>query len=99
MIEIDTLKDLASRLNFTMSEEEYKTLQSEFEVMISQMDKISKIEGISEVEPLTHPFPIVYTLKEDDEIENITKEEVLANAKSVYSEMVLVPKVVGEDNE
>ena len=99
MIKIDTLRELAAKLNFTMTDEEYKTLQGEFEVMISQMDKISKIEGISEIEPLTHPFPVEYTLKDDEDIENITKEEVLANAKSVYSDMVLVPKVVGEDNE
>ena len=99
MIEIDTLKELAAKLEFTMTEDEYKTLQGEFEVMLKQMDKISKIKGISEVEPLTHPFPVEYTLKDDDEINNLTKDEVLANAKSVYSDMVLVPKVVGEDNE
>ena len=99
MIEIDTLKELAAKLMFTMSEEEYKTLQGEFEVMLSEMDKISKIEGISKVEPLTHPFPVEYTLKDDEEVENITKDEVLANAKSVYSDMILVPKVVGDDNE
>ena len=99
MIEIDTLKELAAKLKFTMSDEEYKTLQGEFEVMMRQMDKIAKIEGISEIEPLTHPFPVDYVLKDDEVIENITKDEVLANAKSVYSDMVLVPKVVGEENE
>ena len=99
MIEIDTLKELAAKLKFTMSDEEYKTLQGEFEVMMRQMDKIANIEGISEIEPLTHPFPVDYVLKDDEVIENITKDEVLANAKNVYSDMVLVPKVVGEENE
>ena len=99
MIEIDTLKELAAKLEFTMTDEEYKTLQGEFEVMLKQMDRISKIDGISEVEPLTHPFPTEYVLKDDDIVDNLTKEEVLSNAKSVYSDMILVPKVVGEENE
>lgn len=99
MIDIETLKELASKLMFTMSDEEYITLQGEFEVMLKQMDKIDKIEGLSEVEPLTHPFPVTYVLREDDDIENISREDVLANAKDIYNNMVVVPKVVGDDNE
>ena len=99
MIDIDTLKDLASKLMFTMSDEEYITLQGEFDVMLRQMDKIDKIEGLSEVEPLNHPFPVLYTLREDEEIENLDREDVLANAKDVYGNMIVVPKVVGEENE
>lgn len=97
MIEIETLKKLAESLNFTLSDEEYKTLQGEFEVMLKQMDKISKIEGISEVEPLTHPFKVSYTLREDDDIENISKDDVLANAAEVKNDMVKLPRVVGEE--
>ena len=38
MIEIEKLKDYANKLMFDMNDEEYKTLQDEFEIILKQMD-------------------------------------------------------------
>ena len=43
MIPIEKLKDYAKKLEFTMEESEYTTLQSEFEILFKQVDKISEI--------------------------------------------------------
>ena len=45
MIPIEKLKDYAKKLEFTMEESEYTTLQSEFEILLKQVDKISEIES------------------------------------------------------
>ena len=94
-VSIEELKDLANRLKFDMQEDEYKTLQDEFEVVLSQMEMIGKIEGADEVEPMT--FPFIYEaigLREDEPGEVLTKEEVLKNASDVSYDQVRVKKVI-----
>ena len=95
MIEKEKLEMYAEKLLFRMNDEEYKTLQKEFDVILKQMDIISKIEGISEVTPMTFPFEKEGThFREDEVCDELTVEEVLANAKETSYEQVKVPKVV-----
>lgn len=97
MLDIKKLEELALKLDLTMSLSEYETLQGEFDVMLKQMEYIDSIEGISEVEPLSFPFETTYVLREDDNIENISKEDVLKNSALKDNDFVIVPKVVGEE--
>lgn len=95
MIEKEKLKKYARLLMFEMNEEEYTTLQDEFEVILKQMDLIGEIEGIDKVEPLTFPFKNEdASLREDEEGDYLTVGEVLENAKHVVDDQVKVPKVV-----
>jgi len=93
MIEKEKLKSLASSLLFDMEDNEYETLQKEFEVILKQMDIIDKIEGIENVEPMTFPFSTTFELK-DNETDMISKEEAFNNAKSIKSGKIEVPRVV-----
>lgn len=95
MIEKEKLKIYAQKLLFEMKEEEYDTLQKEFEVILDQLSLIENIPGISEVEPMM--FPIItdcVKLREDEIKQEIDVEEVLENADHVYQNQVRVPKVV-----
>ena len=95
-ISIDELKELAKNLYFDMSEEEYLTLQDEFEVILDQMDLISEIENIDNVEPMVFPYlGEGHTLREDEVKDVLDPKEVLANASETYMGMVKVKKVVG----
>lgn len=95
MIEKEKLEMYAEKLLFRMNDEEYKTLQKEFDVILKQMDIISKIEGISEVSPMTFPFEKEGThFREDVVKDTLPVEEVLANAKETSYDQVKVPKVV-----
>ena len=95
MIEKEKLEMYAEKLLFRMNDEEYTTLQQEFDVILKQMDIISKIEGISEVSPMTFPFEKEGTYFREDEVcDELPVEEVLANAKETSYEQVKVPKVV-----
>lgn len=98
MIEKDKLKKYANLLMFDMDEEEYTTLQEEFDIFLKQMDLIGKIEGIDEYTPMTFPFKNEdVTLREDEVGDYLTTGEVLENAKHQVSDQVKVPKVVEED--
>lgn len=98
MIEKEKLKKYAKLLMFDMNDEEYTTLQEEFEVILKQMDVISKIPNIKEVEPMTFPFLLdeVRKLREDTVGDYLTVGEVLGNTKHQVDDQVKVPKVVEE---
>lgn len=92
----EVLKDAATRLMFDMSEEQYETLEKEFEIIIRQMQLIGEIDGVDECAPMTFPFDASTSfLREDEAVEPLNKEEVLANAKDVYEGQIKLPKVVG----
>lgn len=97
VIEKEKLKDYANKLMFDMKEEEYETLESEFAVILKQMDIIGTIPNIKEVEPMHFPY-VSYEAKlrkdEIDENEVLTTGEVLQNCKHQLKDQVKVPKVV-----
>lgn len=97
MIEKDKLKKYARLLMFEMDEEEYSTLQEEFDVILKQMDLIGQIDGIEKVSPMTFPFKNTdVTLREDEVGDYLTVGEVLENSKHVVDDQVKVPRVVEE---
>lgn len=94
-ISIEELKKLANRLLFDMKEEEYLTLQEEFEIILSQMEVLGEIEGTEKVTPMA--FPFIYEsigLREDEPLEVLTKEEVLKNAQETCDSQIKVKKVI-----
>ena len=97
MIEKEKLKEYAHKLMFDMNEEEYETLQKEFNIILKEMEKIDKISNLHEVKPMTFPFVLNDRSLRNDEIgDYLTVGEVLANAKHQLNDQVKVPKVVEE---
>lgn len=97
MIEKEKLKDYAHKLMFDMKEEEYTTLQQEFDIILKQMELIEKIPNIEQVEPMHFPFVTYQATLRKDEVcdqEVLTVGEVLANTKHNVADQVKVPKVV-----
>ena len=95
MIEIEKLKNYAGKLMFDMKEEEYETLQKEFDVIIKQMELIENIDGIENVEPMTFPVEIkLETLRDDSIVRNVENNLILKNAKDTEGREVSVPRVV-----
>ena len=95
MIEIEKLKEYAKKLEFTMEEEEYKTLQSEFDILLKQVDKISEIEGLSNYEPISFPFKLDNSYLRSDIVDDeVSTKDALLNASDKLSDRVKVPKVV-----
>lgn len=96
MIEKEKLKSYANKLMFDMNDDEYSTLQEEFEIILKQMELIGKIPNISEVIPMTFPFINDEACLRDDEVgDYLTVGEVLENTTHQVNDQVKVPKVVG----
>ena len=97
MIDEKKLDDLAGKLMFKMSKEEYATLEKEFAITIKQMNLLSNIKGLKEVEPMFYPFDLELDdsyLREDDYHNEIDFNDVKVNAKEYEGSKVKVPKVV-----
>ena len=92
---IEELKDLATRLKFDMNEEEYKLLQEEFEIILSQMELLGNIDGLDSVEPMTFPYQVFASVIRDDEVgELMSYDEIFSNIKNSRFNQIRVPKVV-----
>jgi len=91
----DVLKDAANRLLFDMTEEEYDTLLSEFDIVTKQMTIIGKDPSVDEYEPMVFPFECTTSfLREDEPEEPLTKEETIKNANNKQDGQIKLPKVV-----
>ena len=94
-INIETLKTAAHKQMFEMSEEQYKKLLDEYDVIVSQMKLISEIDGVDEAEPMTFPFEVSNSfLREDASFNPIPREEMLKNTKDVSNGQVKIHRVV-----
>ena len=92
---IDVLKDAANRLLFDMSEEEYETLLSEFDIVVKQMKLIGDNKGIDAYEPMVFPFECTTDyLREDEPGEPLSREEALRNSPRKAGGQIKLPRVV-----
>ena len=95
MISKEMLKKYANNLMFDMSEDEYETLEKEFEIITQQMDLINEIEEIKNVDPMTFPFMLDnVTLRDDSITRCIDNEDAFINCHSKKGRDVKVPRVV-----
>jgi aspartyl/glutamyl-tRNA(Asn/Gln) amidotransferase C subunit len=87
----------ANKLLFKLSEQENAAVLNEFDIIEENMELIANIEGISDIEPMTHALDdFSYVLREDDDATSGTPiEELLQNCDSYEDLQVSVPKVVG----
>ena len=97
MIDRNKLDDLAKKLMFEMKEEEYRTLEKEFDITLKQMDFISNIKNIEMIDPMFYPFDLELNdsfLREDNCCNEINFNDMLVNVKEYEGSKVKVPKVV-----
>ena len=96
VLTIEELKKITKSLLFTMSEEQYLTLQQEFTLILEQMKLLGAIENLDQVEPLVFPIENENCGIREDEVEkSLSVDEVLTNGMESMMDMVKVQKVVG----
>ena len=92
----EKVERLADLLMIGLTEDETQMVFDEFEVIDANINKINEIEGISEIEPMTHALDdFEFELREDIVEESISIEELLQNSDDTDDREVSVPKVVG----
>lgn len=86
----------ADKLLIGLSPEENEMVLSEFDAIDANIDLINDIDGISDVEPMTHTLDnFVYELREDVATESPAIEDLLRNSDDTEDREIVVPKVVG----
>ncbi len=92
----EIVDDYADKLLIGLTDEENKMVLDEFEIIDKNIDLINEIEGIEQVEPMTHTLDdFTYELREDVVEDSIPIEELLQNCDDYEGREVVVPKVVG----
>ncbi len=93
----DKINELSEKLLFKVNDNEIDIVLNELEFLKEQINNITKIEELKEVEPQTHAFDLfASSLREDDNFEEGTDLDLLLrNAKKTENGEIEVPKVVG----
>jgi len=92
----EKIYEYADKLLIGLSEEENEMVLKEFDAIDESIDLINKIEGINEVEPMTHCLDdFEYALRDDIVEESPSIEELLQNSDETTEREIVVPKVVG----
>ena len=92
----ELVDDLANKLLIGLSEEENTMVLNEFDAIDANIDLINAIDGIKDVEPMTHCLDdFVYELRDDVATESVPIEDILANSDDTEDREIVVPKVVG----
>lgn len=93
----EMVDDYADKLLIGLTDEENKMVLEEFEIIDETINTINEIEGIENVEPMTHTLDdFEYELREDVAEESVPIEDLLSNCDVHNGREVEVPKVVGE---
>ena len=86
----------ADKLLIGLSPEENAMVLNEFDAIDANIDLINDIEGISDVEPMTHTLDdFEYELRDDIATESPAIEDLLRNSDDTEDREIVVPKVVG----
>ena len=87
--------DYADKLLIGLSKEENDLVLKEFDIIDENMQKIANMEGISNVEAMTHALDdFTYDLREDIANDSIAIEVLLKNCDDYEDREISVPKVI-----
>lgn len=87
---VDYISEL-SRLS--LPEDEKVAMTAQLEQIVGYMDVLAKLDT-SDVEPMSHVFPVKNVTREDAVVPSQARAELLANAPVPDNEAFLVPKTV-----
>jgi len=76
-----------------LSEEEAEKFTSQLDQILSYFEKLQELDT-SQVEPTSHPIPIVNAFREDEVKPSLDIEDVLANAPEKEGNFFKVPKII-----
>lgn len=91
----ELIDNLAGKLMIGLSEEENETVLKEFKLIEDNMELINQIDGIENVEIMSHPFDLFQaSLREDEPKDSIPFKEAIKNCDVLDGREVKVPKTL-----
>ena len=92
----EMVDEYADKLLIGLTDEENKMVLDEFEIIDKNCDVVNNIEGIENVEPMTHALDdFEVELRDDIAEDSVSIEDLLSNCDQVNDREVELPKVVG----
>lgn len=91
----EKIYEYADKLLIGLSEEENALVLNEFDLIDNDLNLVSTIDNLENVEPMTHCLDdFEYVLREDDKTDNMSVRDLLSNCDVTSGMEVVVPKVV-----
>ena len=91
VISDETMEYVGILAKLELSEEEKEAAKKDMESMLDYIDKLNELDT-SNVEPLSHVFPVNNVFREDVVTNGDDREEMLANAPQKKDGTYMVPK-------
>ena len=89
---------LAGLARIAIDDTELDRLAPELTKIIDAVATVSDaLAGAGDVEPMSHPTPIVNVFRDDEVRPTLTPEQALAGAPASEEQRFLVPKILGEE--
>ncbi|MGN0523849.1 MAG: Asp-tRNA(Asn)/Glu-tRNA(Gln) amidotransferase subunit GatC [Eubacterium sp.] len=89
----ELIKYLESLARITLTEDEEKKVSTELQDILTYIDMLNELDTEG-VEAMSHCFPIVNVMREDEVAPSMTPDEITANAPEEQDGCFVVPKTV-----
>ena len=94
VISDETIDYVGILAKLELSDEEKEKAKKDMEEMLDYIDKLNELDT-SDVEPMSHVFPVQNVFREDVVTNGDNKEATLANAPLRKEDSFEVPKTIG----
>ena len=91
IISDETIEYVGILAKLELSDEEKEQAKSDMGRMLDYIDKLGELDT-SDVEPMSHVFPVQNVFREDEVTNGDTRERLLLNAPEQKDGMFMVPK-------
>lgn len=89
----DLIKYLESLARITLSESEEEKVGKELQDILTYIDTLNELDT-TDVEAMSHSFPITNVLRKDEVKPSMSSDEIVANAPESQDGAFVVPKTV-----
>ena len=94
VISDETMEYVGILAKLELSDAEKEAAKKDMESMLDYIDKLNELDT-SNVEPMSHVFPVQNVFREDVVTNGDEKEKTLANAPECNEDYFEVPKTIG----
>lgn len=93
IIEDETIEYVSILAKLELSREEKEAAKKDMGRMLDYIDKLNELDT-SKTEPMSHVFPVQNVFREDRVSDEVSREDVLANAPERTEDAFVVPKTI-----
>jgi len=90
---IKEVEHVAMLCRLRLAEDEKERMAEQLSAVLDYMDKLNEVDT-SQVDPMAHVLPLFNVFRPDEERQESSREEMLANAPLVEDGMFKVPRIV-----